>query len=218
MQLALFDLDNTLLDGDSDYLWGEYLADLGVVDAVEHRRKNEAYYAQYQANTLDVDEFLAYQLAPLAQHPREQLEHWRAAFIADRIEPNISDRARQLVDGHRSAGCGLCIVTATNRFITEPIADLFQVDALIAIELEEVGGDYTGRATGIPSSGQGKVHRVKEHYGQDVFTANETWFYSDSVRDLPLLESVDHPVVVNGDSKLIAHAAQAGWPTMTIRR
>ena len=164
MSLALFDLDNTLLNGDSDYLWGEYLIQIGVLDEAAHRRRNDDYMRQYEQNTLDVEEFLAFQLAPIASHPRATVEGWREGFVEQIIRPRVGQAALDLVDEHRRQGHELAIVTATNRFITEPIAPLFGIATLIAIELEERDGQYTGRSAGIPSSGPGKVDRVLEHF------------------------------------------------------
>ena len=217
MQLALFDLDNTLLDGDSDYLWGEFMVQAGMVNAEDFKARNEEYFRQYQANTLDIDEYLAFQLDVLTRHPRERLYRWRSAFIEEWIEPRIGATSRKLVARHRRAGHRLAIVTATNRFITEPIAPLFGIDTLIAIELEEENGEFTGRPTGVPSSGEGKVPRIKEFFGADVLERHETWFYSDSIRDLPLLSVVDHPMVVNGDAALLSHAQAHTWPCISTK-
>lgn len=217
MQLALFDLDNTLLDGDSDYLWGKFMVQAGMVNAEDFKARNEEYFRQYQANTLNVDEYLEFQLEVLTRHCRERLYRWRSIFVQKWIEPRVSPASLKLVDKHRRAGHELAIVTATNRFITEPIAPLFGIDTLIAIEVEEQNGQFTGRPTGVPSSGKGKVIRLKELFGADVLDRYETWFYSDSIRDLPLLSAVDHPTVVNADAALSLHAQQYGWPSISVR-
>lgn len=213
--LALFDLDDTLLNGDSDYLWGEYLADIGVLDAAEHRQRNFEFLQAYKADRLDIYAFLEYQLAPLAAHSVAQLNTWRTEFIDTRIRPLVLPKAIELVEQHRCAGHQLAIVTATNEFITAPIADLFEVSTLIAIQLEMANGRYTGKPFGVPSSGEGKVVRVKEHFGAAQFAAAQTWFYSDSIRDLPLLRAVDHPVAVNASEELLNHATANNWQVMS---
>lgn len=158
--LGSFDLDNTLLAGDSDHLWGDYLVGLGVVDGARYRAENQRFYDAYRAGTLDIFEFLAFALQPLAAHPRERLEAWRERFVAESIDPIVLPAARALVDRHRRQGHRTAIITATNRFVTEPIARLFGVDALIATEPEEVDGVYTGRVAGVPCYREGKVTRL----------------------------------------------------------
>ena len=218
MKLALFDLDHTLLDADSDYLWGQFLVQEGVVDGLRYARENARYYADYRAGRLDIHEFLAFGLRPLADNQPQQLEHWRRRFLKESILPCIADTARTLLGGHRDAGHVLAIITATNRFITEPIAAALEVPHLIATEPEHDGSRFTGRVAGTPCFREGKVTRLKEWLYKEQLTPRETWFYSDSHNDLPLLQTVDHPVAVNPDSLLVHTATRRGWPVMHVRR
>ena len=217
MTLALFDLDNTLLAGDSDYLWGRFMIEQGIVDGDEYEQRNQAFYDQYRGGRLDIHEFLAFQLQPLAAHPVEQLQRWRQAFLERMIEPIILPSARELVARHRLNGDTLVIITATNRFVTEPIAARFGVDHLLATEVEMRAGRYTGRAAGTPCFRHGKVERLE----QWLATANEdlagSWFYSDSHNDLPLLERVTHPVAVDPDETLRTEALARNWAVISLR-
>lgn len=217
MNLALFDLDNTLLDGDSDYLWGEFLVELGVVDGDWYRSENERFYQVYKDGELDINEFLGFALQPLAAHPRALLEEWRHRFLEEKIMPRIGAEALQLVDRHRNAGDLPVIITATNRFITEPIAQLFGVDHLLATEPERRAGEYTGRVAGTPCFQEGKLTRLREWLDQPTDQLAEATFYSDSRNDLPLLEAVGRAVAVNPDDALAEIARERGWPIMSLR-
>ena len=217
MALALFDLDNTLLAGDSDYLWGEYLVEHEKVDAKEHARKNQYFYEQYLDGSLDIHEFLDFQLKPLAMYSRKQLESWRQQFMQEKIQPIMLATAHTLIKQHRNNGDTLVIITATNRFITEPIATAYGIDHLLATEVEMVNGEYTGGTTGIPCFQQGKVERLLDWLKQHNASLEGSWFYSDSHNDLPLLELVDHPIAVDPDEKLRSTACQHGWPVMSLR-
>jgi len=217
MKLAIFDLDNTLIAGDSDYLWGQYLADLGIVDRQAYLEGHQRYYEDYLAGTLDIYAFLRFQLGPLARFPRTDLLRWRARFIDERIRPLLLPRAQTLIEEHRHALRKLLIITATNRFITAPIAALLGVQDLIATEPEVVAGEFTGEVTGTPSYAAGKVERLAEWLGQQGLRASETWFYSDSHNDLPLLERVDHPVAVDPDGTLRDVARARHWPIISLR-
>ncbi|NVK44318.1 MAG: HAD family hydrolase [Oceanospirillaceae bacterium] len=217
MSLAIFDLDHTLLDGDSDHAWGEFLCQKGLVDAPRYRTENDRYFAQYQDGTLDMRAYLEFALAPLTQHSTEQLEHWHADFMQSRILPIIKPGARRLLDGHRDQGDFLLIITATNRFITAPIARELGVDALLATDPEMKDGRYTGRVEGTPCFRGGKVERLHawlHDSGQDLSGSH---FYSDSHNDLPLLERVDHPVAVDPDEALRRTALTRGWPVVSLR-
>jgi len=215
--LALFDLDNTLLAGDSDHEWGDFLADRGLVDAEAYRRANDAFYAQYQAGTLDIFAFLRFALEPLTRYPVDQLLAWRAEFLAERIEPLVLPAGRRLVEEHRAAGDTPVIITATHSFVTAPIAGLFGVDALIATEPEFVAGRYTGEVAGTPCFQEGKVTRLQEWLTSAGESLAGSHFYSDSRNDLPLLERVDHPVATDPDPALAEAARQRGWPLRTLR-
>lgn len=215
MRLALFDLDNTLLLGDSDHAWPEYLITIGALDEESFRQRNDGFFSQYQAGTLDIYEFLDFQLSPLARYPKAQLVAWRDTFLTEIIDPMIVDEAHRLVETHRRAGDLLVIITATNRFITAPIAERFGIDNLIATEIEEIDGQYTGRLTGIPCFQAGKVKRLAdwlENRNTSLETFETSYFYSDSINDLPLLEAVTSPVAVNADAKLTALATERNWP------
>ena len=221
MDLVLFDLDNTLLAGDSDYEWARFLIGKGVLDGAQYEARNDEFFRLYKAGQLDIVEFLDFQLAPLAAHPREQLERWHAEFMRVKILPLIGAAARELVARHLREGSLCAVVTATNAFITAPIAREFGVAHLVATELEERDGRYTGRPRGTPSFREGKVRRVDEwlaSLGRGWGEFRTTWFYSDSLNDLPLLERVDKPVAVDPDETLDKHARSHGWPVISLRR
>ncbi len=217
MALALFDLDNTLLDGDSDYLWGCFLVEHGLVDREFYESENQRFYDQYVEGSLDIEEFLRFQLRPLATYRRTQLEDWREQYLTSKIEPIVLPKARDLLERHRSRGDELVIITATNRFITEPIAQRLGVVHLIATEAEMIAGEYTGNVAGTPCFQAGKVTRLHTWRQQHQQSLEHSWFYSDSHNDLPLLEQVDHPVAVDPDDRLRAHAAQHDWPVISLR-
>jgi HAD superfamily hydrolase (TIGR01490 family) len=217
MALALFDLDNTLLDGDSDYLWGCFLAEHGIVDAEAYTSENQRFYDQYLEGSLDIHEFLHFQLKPLATHKRAQLEEWREQYLAEKIDPILLPRARALLEKHRAQGDQLLIITATNRFITEPIAKRYGVDQLLATEPEIVDGEYTGGVNGTPCFQNGKVEQLDNWLLNEKQTLDGSWFYSDSHNDLPLLEKVEHPVAVDPDDKLKSHARAMGWSITSLR-
>jgi len=217
MALALFDLDNTLLDGDSDYLWGCFLAEHGIVDGEVYESENQRFYDQYLEGSLDIHEFLRFQLKPLATHSRAQLEKWREQYLAEKIDPILLPRARALLEKHRIGGDVLLIITATNRFITEPIAKRYGIDQLLATEPEIIDGEYTGGVSGSPCFQHGKVEQLHSWLEKENQTLDGSWFYSDSHNDLPLLEQVDHPVAIDPDDKLKAHAELMGWPIMSLR-
>lgn len=217
MSLALFDLDNTLLAGDSDYEWGRFLVDQGVVDAASYERANRRFYAQYNAGTLDIHEFARFAYEPLAASSTDSLYRWRAAFIEERIAPLILPRGRALIEKHRAAGHVPVIITSTNRFVTEPIAQALQVDHLLASEPEFKHGRYTGELAGTPCFREGKITRLREWLAQTGQDLEDSWFYSDSLNDIPLLEQVSHPVAVDADETLAAHARERGWPIISLR-
>ena len=217
MSLAIFDLDNTLLGGDSDYLWGQFLVERGLVDGEAYERENQRFYDRYRAGTLDIHEFLAFMLRPLAETPLAELLDWRAQFIEAKIRPILLPRAAELLARHRDAGDTLLIITATNRFITEPIAELLDVPHLLATEPEFTDGRYTGRSRGIPCFQHGKVERLGEWLAETGHTLAASWFYSDSHNDLPLLDQVSYPVAVDPDATLAECARQRGWPIISLR-
>ena len=214
MKLALFDLDHTLLPIDSDYSWGVFTLEIGWTDPLQFKRQNDAFYEHYKAGTLDIHDYVRFATEALRRKGPEAAEAARDRFMRDVIAPELLPPAHELLDGHRSRGDQLVIVTATNEFVTRPIAAAFGVDQLIAVELER-GDDswFTGAIRGVPSVREGKVTRVEQWLAArglgwaDV----ETTFYSDSINDLPLLERVNHPVATNPDQRLRAIASQRGW-------
>lgn len=219
IELALFDLDNTLLAGDSDYAWAQFLIEQGVLERAHYEARNDEFFRQYKAGTLDIREFLAFQLAPLAAHSRAQLDRWHAQFMDEKIRPMIGAAARGLVEHHRAAGSLCAIVTATNSFVTGPIAREFGIPHLIATEPEQVGGRFTGGVAGLPCFQGAKVTRVDEwltRTGYAFASFAATWFYSDSANDLPLLERVSNPVAVDPDDRLRDVATARGWTIMEI--
>lgn len=212
MALALFDLDHTLLYGDSDHSWGQFLGERAVVDSHTFTDRSDYYMAEYQAGRLDIHEFLDFQLAPLVAGPYEKMVGLREEYIGQKIRPLVIPAARELVDRHRERGDTLVIITATNDFVTRPIADLFGIKHLIATELEFSNGGFTGKIVGEPCFREGKVVKLQawlEKYGGDL---RGSWFYSDSHNDLPLLERVAHPVAVNPDPILEEEARRRDWP------
>jgi HAD superfamily hydrolase (TIGR01490 family) len=217
MKLVLFDLDNTLLAGDSDFEWAQFLIEQGVLDREVYEARNQSFYDQYKAGTLDIHEFLDFQLKPLSRHPRAQLDAWHRAFMARKILPLIRESARRLVASHADAL--RAIVTATNSFVTAPIAREFGIEHLIATVPEEKNGGFTGRVTGAPCFREGKVVRLESWLasrGTSLSAFESSWFYSDSLNDLPLLERVTNPVAVDPDETLRAHAERHDWPVITL--
>src|SRR3954464_4814720 len=217
MKLALFDLDNTLLSGDSDFEWAQFLIEQGVLDREVYEARNNEFYEQYKDGTLDIHEFLDFQLKPLSRHPRRVLDEWHAQFMQRKILPLVRPRARTLVAQHRSDLCA--IITATNSFVTAPIAREFGIEHLIATEPAQAGGEFTGEVSGTPCFREGKIARLEEWLagrGQSLRAFAQTTFYSDSLNDLPLLARVTHPVAVDPDDTLRAHAQRKGWRIMTL--
>lgn len=217
MSLAIFDLDNTLLGGDSDYLWGRFLVEQGIVDAVHYERENLRFYDEYRAGQLDIYEFLRFSLAPLAEHDLETLNAWHRRFMEEKIRPIMLPKARDLLARHRERGDYLLIITATNRFVTGPIAEELGVDDMLATEPAMKSGRYTGEVADVPCFQQGKVTRLEKWLAGNGMNLEGSWFYSDSHNDLPLLEMVTHPVAVDADETLTDHASQKGWPQISLR-
>ncbi len=216
MRLAIFDLDNTLLAGDSDYLWGEFLVEQGLVDGEAYARENRRYYEAYQAGTLDIAAFAAFSLAPIVQHGVERLATLRPRFVAEKIAPIVAPGTPALLERHRAQGDELLITTATNRFITEPIARLLDVPVLLATDPEVAGGRYTGRIAGVPNFREGKLQRLRQWIGGRSFDGITA--YSDSHNDLALLRAADAPVAVDPDDVLREEARRSGWPIISLRQ
>ena len=217
MTLAIFDLDNTLIAGDSDHGWGEFLADRGKVDGEVYRAMNEKFYQDYQHGRLDIGEYLAFALEPLARLPRTELVDLHRAFMAQVIEPLWLPAAVALVESHRQRGHRLMVITSTNRFIVEPICQRLGIADLLATELVERDGRYTGAVDGVPTYQEGKVIRLREWLAASGEELAGSYFYSDSINDLPLLEVVDNPVAVDPDERLAAIASERGWPVISLR-
>jgi HAD superfamily hydrolase (TIGR01490 family) len=219
MQLALFDLDNTLLSGDSDYEWTQHLIGKGVLDRDSFEQRNSEFFSQYKAGTLDIHEFLDFQLASLAQNSRADLETWHAEFMARRVRPMLDQKARDLVKHHQDQDDLCALVTATNSFVTGPICRELNIPHLIATIPAQVNGQFTGKPRGTPAYREGKVSRVEdwlESIGLWWSCFERSWFYSDSLNDLPLLSLVSDPVAVDPDSTLRAHAETYGWPILNL--
>lgn len=217
MALAIFDLDNTLLGGDSDYLWGEFLVEKNIVDGDYYQQKNQDFYDQYLAGTMDIFEFLAFQLKPLADNTLNDLHQWREQYLKEKIDPIILQAGRELIIHHQQQGDETLIITATNSFITAPIAEKLGIPNLIATEPEMINGSYTGKVAGTPSYQAGKVTRLHQWLEGHHLDLEGSYFYSDSHNDIPLLELVDSPVAVDADDKLQATAAERGWKTLSLR-
>ncbi|PYC27814.1 histidinol-phosphatase [Pseudomonas mosselii] len=217
MRLALFDLDNTLLGGDSDHAWGDYLCERGILDPIAYKQRNDAFYQDYLNGTLDMQAYLAFSMEILAASEPAQLEQWHREFMRDCIEPIILPRALALLQQHREAGDQLVIITATNRFVTAPIARRLGVRTLLATECETQDGRYTGRSTDIPCFREGKVTRLARWMLENGFDLEDSYFYSDSLNDVPLLEVVANPVAVDPDPRLRVEAERRGWPVISLR-
>ncbi len=217
MSLAIFDLDNTLIADDSDFLWGQFLVDRGIVDGDYYEQANKKFYDDYKQGSLDIVEFLHFSLAPLALHDAEQLYHWREEFVEHLIKPIKLEAAQKLVNKHREQGDTLLVITATNRFVTEPIVKLYGIDNLLATTPEFINGRYTGKFIDTPCYQDGKVKQLNNWLATSSHTLKDSWFYSDSHNDLPLLHLVDNPVAVDPDDKLLQAAKLADWPIISLR-
>jgi HAD superfamily hydrolase (TIGR01490 family) len=217
MPLALFDLDNTLLAGDSDYLWGCFLVDRGLVDRQLYEQANDRFYKEYAEGRLDIHEFLNFALQPLAEIDANTLRSLHREFMEASIRPIMTAAGRDKIAMHHHRGDHTVIITATNSFVTGPIAEAFGVSDLIATEPEQIDGRYTGRVAGTPCFQRGKIERLQAWLQVSGMNMEGSWFYSDSHNDLPLLETVAHPVAVDPDPQLRATAEQRGWQITSFR-
>lgn len=220
MDLVLFDLDNTLLAGDSDFEWAQFLITKGVLDREVYEARNQAFYDQYKAGTLDIFEFLDFQLKPLARHSRAQLDAWHREFLDSRIRPMMTPQSQALVKSQLESGAIVAIVTATNSFVTGPIARAFGIPHLVATVPAQENGAFTGKPRGTPAFKAGKIERVEawlESLGLCWESFDKSSFYSDSHNDLPLMKKVNNPVAVDPDDTLRAHATAQGWPVISLR-
>ena len=218
MALALFDLDNTLLAGDSDYLWGEFLVEQGIVNADVYARENQRFYEEYKQGTLDIHEFQAFSQQPLVDNDTQKMKQLREKFLLEKIKPIMSSASFELISKHKQQGDTLVVITATNSFITHPITQLFGIDNLLATEPEIINGKYTGKIAGIPCFQAGKVERLNQWMKEKELDLIDSWFYSDSQNDLPLLEVVDNPVAVDADEILLTHAKNKKWEIISLRK
>ncbi|MBL4868355.1 MAG: HAD family hydrolase [Pseudomonadales bacterium] len=217
MTLAIFDLDNTLINGDSDHAWGDFLVQQNKVDPEMYKKKNDAFFIQYNQGKLDILEYLEFALTPLTQFSAATLDTLRADFLQKQVEPMLQTKAFELLEKHRKLGHYLLIITATNKFVTEPIAKRLGVDDLIATDPEIIDGRYTGKVSGVPCYQEGKVTRLSAWLKDKPFDLSGSFFYSDSYNDLPLLKLADNPVAVDADDKLTAYAQQHRWPIISLR-
>lgn len=218
--LALFDLDNTLLAGDSDYNWSLFLIKQGLLDEKTHHERNEQFYLDYKNGNLDIYKFLAFQLKPLSEHSVADLNALHAKYMDSVIRPMMTQKAQDLVNQHKAQGDLCLVITATNSFVTKPIAQAYGIAHLIGTDPEMVDGAYTGGVAGVPSFQEGKVTRLKQwlaERGQELADFEQSYFYSDSHNDLPLMKLVTHPVAVDADAKLTDYAQQHGWPHISLR-
>ncbi|MDB4041907.1 HAD family phosphatase [Methylophilaceae bacterium] len=220
LQLAIFDLDNTLLNGDSDYNWSLFLIEHGVLDSDLYKERNEQFFKEYQSGNLDVFAYCEFQFKTLKDNPRELLDELRSDYVKKIINPMITKEAKDLVESHRKENHKLLIITATNSYITRPIADLFGIEDLIGTDLEELNGEFTGKVSGLPSFQEGKIIRLNswlEKRGLIFEELEKTFFYSDSMNDIPLLEKVSNPVAANPDEILEKKATKENWPIIYLR-
>ncbi|MPQ76171.1 HAD family phosphatase [Hydrogenovibrio sp. JE_KL2] len=217
MALAIFDLDNTLISGDSDYLWGKFLIKQGLVDAENFEQQNDLFYEEYKKGSLDIMAYQRFSLAPIANRPMEELNAWHQQFMAEFIQPIYLDKAQALVNQHREKGDTLLVITATNSFVTRPIAKLYGIENLLGTDPEMKNGTFTGEVDGIPTFQHGKVERLNMWLAETGETLENSYFYSDSHNDIPLLEEVTFPTVVDADDQLLAHAQKKGWPSISLR-
>jgi HAD superfamily hydrolase (TIGR01490 family) len=218
--LALFDLDNTLLAGDSDYNWSLFLIEEGLLDAKTHHERNEQFYQDYKNGCLDIYAFLKFQLQPLSQHPKAFLDQLHVKYMEKVIRPMMTDKAQALVNQHKASGDLCIVITATNSFVTKPIATAYGIEHLIGTDPEMVNGEYTGGVSGVPSFQEGKVTRLNQWLAERGQSLNDyalSYFYSDSHNDLPLMKLVTHPVAVDADPTLLAYAKQNCWPCISLR-
>ena len=220
MNLALFDLDNTLLTSDSDFEWSQFLIEKKVLDRKEYESRNLEFYEQYKSGTLDINQFLDFQLQPLSLYPRAQLDDWHNEFMTKKIMPQIAPGAYKLINEHMLGGDLCIIITATNRFVTEPIARILGINNLIATEPGQENGQFTGQVSGTPCFREGKITRLEDWMDEHNLTwlsFLESWFYSDSLNDIPLLKKVTNPVAVDPDSTLEKYAKENNWPIISLR-
>ena len=217
MSLAIFDLDNTLIGGDSDFLWGEFIGEEGIVDANAYRKKNEYFYQQYDLGTLDIYAWLEFCLEPLTRYSMTELQELHHRFMIQKIEPILLDKAQNCINRHKERGDTVLVITASTSFVTAPIVKKYGINHLLATEPEIKAGRYTGGVSGIPCFQAGKIDKLMPWLQKNKETLTGSTFYSDSHNDLPLLELVDNPVAVNADKILTQIAEKKGWKVLNWR-
>ena len=217
MALAIFDLDKTLIGGDSDFLWGEFMSEIGAVDPNSYQKKNQYFFDEYAKGKLNINEYLEFCLEPLSQNSMTTLNTWHQDFMQQKIRPIVLPKAQSVVNEHKEKGDRVLVITATNRFVTAPIVAQYGIDDLLATEPEIKDGDYTGRVEGEPCFQKGKITHLNRWLAKTGESLEGAYFYSDSHNDLPMLELVDHPVVVHGDDTLQKIAKDRGWPSLDWR-
>jgi HAD superfamily hydrolase (TIGR01490 family) len=214
MALAIFDLDKTLIGGDSDFLWGEFLSEIGAVDTQNYQLKNQHFFNQYALGKLDINEYLEFCLKPLSQHSKKTLDNWHQRFMREKIEPILLPKAQEIVNQHKAKGDTLLVITATNFFVTSPIVKRYGIENLLATNPEMKNGQFTGKVVGEPCFQTGKITHLNRWLQQTGISIKGAYFYSDSYNDLSMLELVDNPVVVNADKLLQQTAKQRDWPSL----
>ncbi|QUX97102.1 HAD-IB family hydrolase [Marinomonas sp. CT5] len=217
MTLAIFDLDGTLLNGDSDYTWGQFLVEKGLVDSQVYKQANDKFFEEYQAGTLDIHEYLAFSLEPLTKFSKEELTELHNTFMQEKVQPMMQEKANALLKHHKDQGHFLLMITATNQFVTGPIGDALGMDHIIAPVPEMINDHYTGKIVGVPSFQAGKVTRLNDWLAETGHSMEGSYFYSDSRNDLPLLELVAHPIAVDADETLTKIAQDRGWQHISLR-
>ncbi|MCS5586346.1 MAG: HAD-IB family hydrolase [Gammaproteobacteria bacterium] len=214
MALAIFDLDKTLIGGDSDFLWGEFMSEIGAVDPNSYQKKNQYFFDEYAKGRLDINEYLEFCLEPLSQNSMATLNAWHQDFMQQKIQPIVLPKAQAVVDGHKAKGDRVLVITATNRFVTAPIVAQYGIDDLLATEPEIKDGNYTGRVEGDPCFQKGKITHLNQWLAKTGESLEGAYFYSDSHNDLPMLELVDRPIIVHGDDTLQKIAKERDWPSL----
>lgn len=217
MALAIFDLDNTLIAGDSDHSWGEFLVDQNIVDRQYYKKMNDKFYADYESGCLDIFAYLQFSVEPLTKLPLEKLQSLHQQFMREVIDPMKLDKANDLINRHRQAGDRLLVITSTNRFIVEPICKSLGINEIIATDLEIIDNKYTGKVMGTPTFKEGKVERFNQWLKQQKESDNESYFYSDSINDMPMLMQVAYPIAVDPDPALRMEAESRSWEIISLR-
>lgn len=218
MKLAIFDLDNTLLNGDSDFLWGEFICDQGLVNKLQYHEQNRRFHQQYMDGELNIEEFVNFVLTPMTGKTVEEMDALHKIFMEKKIRMIMTRQARKLIAKHQDAGHTTLIITATNEFITRPIASAYGIDNLLGTPVEIEDGKFTGKSNGTPCFQSGKIERLEAWLAENQYEPEETWFYSDSRNDIPLLEQVDHAIAVDPDDALFDHAVLLGWEIMWLHK